>query len=96
MLRPAIEYGNIVYKYMTTVSKVNSKDWRINMNMLQESTYTSALKRAAFSSSAISSGIPANLHNYIAAWMGTWDREQWSLKTPAAGGKLWFWNDMRS
>ena len=37
MLRPAIEYDNVVYKYMTTISKVNPKDWRIYMNMLQES-----------------------------------------------------------
>ena len=80
MLRPAIEYDNVVYKYMTTIPKVNPKDWRIYMNMLQES------EKGWFFCSAIISGIPADLHNYIAAWKGT--RAQWRLKTPAAGGKL--------
>ena len=41
MLKPTIEYMAMLYKYMTTVPKVNNKDWRISMNsipMVQEST----------------------------------------------------------
>ena len=52
-----LHYTTLHYKYMTTVPKVNNKDWRISMN----STYaarvcTSPLKRAEFSSSAIGFG----------------------------------------
>ena len=49
----------MLYKYMTTVPKVNNKDWRISMNCI--ATYaarvcTSPLRRAEFSSSTIGSG----------------------------------------
>ena len=82
MLRPAIKDMAKLHKYITTILKVNYKDWRISIN----STYaarvcTSPLRRAEFSSCGSGkfqrNSIYCCLKGYILGHTGAWKRMLW-------------------